>query len=297
MMTFQQLMARFPDEDACRKFLFERRWPDGVVHCPRCGKSETVYALKAFPWRWECSNPECRSGNAYRFSLLVGTIFENTKHPLVTWFKVLYTILQSKKGVSSRQLRRMFFGETSSLHTAWYMGHRLRAAMRDPGFKQLMGIVEVDETYIGGKNKNRHANKKQSGRGPLHKITVIGAISRKGNVTCQIIEDTSLETMSRFVRKAVSDRVSLVATDEGAGYQKLDQAFPHGTVDHKAREYVRGEIHTNNIESFWALLKRGIIGTYHNVSKKYLPLYLAEFQFRHNNRRDADIFGKAVAEA
>jgi hypothetical protein len=116
-------------------------------------------------------------------------------------------------------------------------------------------------------------------------IAVIGAISRKGNVTCQIIGDTSTETMSRFVRKAVSDRVSLVATDEGAGYHKLYQAFPHKTVDHKALEYVRGQIHTNNIESFWALLKRGIIGTYHNVSKKYLPLYLAEFQFRHNHRK------------
>jgi hypothetical protein len=101
--------------------------------------------------------------------------------------------------------------------------------------------------------------------------------------------------MSRFVRKAVSDRVSLVATDESAGYQKLSQAFPHGTVEHKAHEYVRGEIHTNNIESFWALLKRGIIGTYHNVSKKYLPLYLAEFQFRHNNRDNADIFGETIA--
>jgi transposase-like protein len=277
MMTFQQFMASFPEEEACRRYLFERRWPDGRVRCPRCNKSETVYPLKKMPWRWECSNPECRSGNAYRFSLLVGTVFEDTKIPLVTWFKVLYAMLQSKKGISSRQVRRMFFGETSSLHTAWYVCHRLRAAMRDTDFVQLMGIVEVDETYIGGKNKNRHARKKQSGRGPLHKITVVGAIARKGNVTCAITEDTSIETMSRFVRKAVSDRVSLVATDEGAGYQKLSQIFPHGTVDHKAREYVRGEIHTNNIESFWALLKRGIIGTYHNVRKKYLPLYLADF--------------------
>ncbi len=259
MMTFQQLMARFPDEDACRKFLFERRWPDGVVHCPRCAKSETVYALKAFPWRWECSNPECRSGNAYRFSLLVGTIFENTKHPLVTWFKVLYTILQSKKGVSSRQIRRMFFGETSSLHTAWYMCHRLRAAMHDPDFKQLMGIVEVDETFIGGKDKNRHWNKKTHIKGGemSNKTTVIGAISRKGNVICKIIESTDTPTLDRFVRQAVADKVSLVATDEHSGYRLLSPTYPHQAVRHGRGEYVRGEVHTNNIESFWALLKRG----------------------------------------
>jgi transposase-like protein len=143
-------------------------------------------------------------------------------------------------------------------------------------------------------NRNRHWDKKQPGRGPSGKTTVIGAISRKGNVVCKIIEDTSMETMSRFVRNAVSDKVSLVATDEGAGYQKLHQAFPHDTVDHKAHQYVRGEVHTNNIESFWSLLKRGVIGTYHNVSKKYLPLYLNEFQFRHNNRKNPDIFGAAV---
>jgi hypothetical protein len=110
-------------------------------------------------------------------------------------------------------------------------------------------------------------------------------------------EDTSINTMTKFVRKAVSERVDLVATDEAMGYSRLDYMFEHGTVDHKAGEYVRGMVHTNNIEPFWSLLKRGVIGTYHNVSKKYLPLYLAEFQFRHNNRREADIFGKAIEGA
>jgi hypothetical protein len=293
MMTLKELMATFPTNDSCREFLMERRWPNGV-RCPRCGKSETVYKL-SLPWKWECSNKECRKGHAYRFSIISGTIFENTKYPLKTWFEVVWQMLNSKKGVSALQIQRQI--GCKSYETAWYMCMRLRGAMHDPDFRQLMGIVEVDETYIGGKNKNRHWEKKQGGRGPLHKIAVIGAISRKGSVVCQIIEDTSTETMSRFVRQMVSEKVDLVATDEGAGYQKPHQAFPHDTVDYKAREYVRGEVHTNNIESFWALLKRGVIGTYHNVSKKYLPLYLAEFQFRHNNRREADIFGKAIAGA
>jgi len=298
MKTFQQLMEQFATEDACREFLFWRRWPDGKPQCPRCKKSETVYNI-ALPWKWECSNPECRTGNAYRFSLYVGTIFENTKVPLLTWFKVLYTMLQSKKGVSARQIRRMFFGEQSSLHTAWYVCHRLRAAMYDPEFQQLMGIVEVDETYIGGKQENRHAKdrKKYRGRGAAHtgKMTVIGAISRKGNVVCKVIENTSQHTVNRFVHKIISDKVDLVATDEAAAYTWIGLNYRHLSVDHKAGEYVRGEVHTNNIESFWSLLKRGVIGTYHHVSKKYLPLYLAEFTFRHNHRKDEDIFGEAIA--
>jgi transposase-like protein len=293
MMTFQQFMATFPDEASCRQYLRDRRWPKGV-HCPRCG-NDKVYALKARPFNWVCK--KCDRKNPYRFSVLVGTVFENTNVPLVTWFKVLYAMLQSLKGISSRQIRRMFFGERSSLHTAWFVCHRLRAGMRDDDFKQLMGIVEVDEMGLGGKDKNRHWDKKQHVTGLSGKTTVIGAIARKGNVVCQIIENTDAATLNRFVRKAVSDKVDLVATDDHRGYNYLQAAggFPHETVKHSENEYVRGNIHTNNIESFRALFKRGVIGTYHNVSKKYLPLYLNEFQFRHNNRKNPDMFGEAIA--
>jgi transposase-like protein len=294
MMTFQQFMTTFPDETSCRQFLADRRWPTGIK-CPRCG-NEKVYALKARPFHWVCK--KC-SETPYRFSVLVGTVFENTNVPLVTWFKVLYTMLQSLKGVSSRQIRRMFFGERSSLHTAWYVCRRLRAGMRDDNFKQLMGIVEVDETYIGGKNRNRHWDKKQSGTGSAGKIPVIGAISRKGNVVCKMIENTDTATLDGFVRTAVSRRVDLIATDEHSGYRLLGLGgeqfgLPHKVIRHSGGEYVRGIVHTNSIESFWSLLKRGIVGTYHNVSKKYLPLYLNEFQFRQNNRKNPDIFGEAI---
>ncbi len=288
-------MATFPSEDACREFLFFRRWEDGKPRCPRCGKAETVYNI-ALPWKWECSNPECRTGNAYRFSLLVGTIFENTKYPLRVWFEVLWSMLNAKKGISAMQIQRQI--GAGSYKTAFYMCHRLRGAMHDPDFKQLMGIVEVDEAGIDGKDKNRHWDKRKHITGLSGKTTVIGAISRKGNVVCQMIERTDIQTLSSFVRKTVSDKVELVATDEHPGYHYLNAlGFNHEAISHSAGEYVRGKVHTNNIESFWALLKRGVIGTYHHVSKKYLPLYLAEFQFRHNNRREADIFGKAIEGA
>jgi transposase-like protein len=288
----RELMATFPNEDACKRYLKVRRWPDGVVKCPRCG-NDKVYNLKGRPWHWQCA--KC-SKSGYRFSVIAGTIFENTNYPLRTWFEVLWQILNSKKGVSAMQIQRQI--GSGAYRTAWYMCHRLRACMYDPDFQQLMGIVEVDETGFDGKDKNRHWDKKKHITGLSGKTTVIGAISRKGNVVCQVIERTDAATLNRFVRKAISDKVDLVATDEWGGYEHLREfGYRHETIAHSQGEYVRGEIHTNNIESFWSLLKRGIMGSFHHVSKKYLPLYLAEFQFRHNNRREADIFGKAIEGA
>jgi transposase-like protein len=294
-MTLADFDRIFPDEKACWNYLLLRRWPEGP-HCPRCDNAKLYECGPTRPWHWQCKKCGKDNRSPYRFSLKTGTIFEETKVALLTWYKVLYFMLASKKGISALQIHRMI--GSGSYRTAWYMCMRLRAAMKDPEFQQLMGIVEVNETAISGKDKNRHWNKKQHITGMSGKTTVIGAISRKGNVVCQIIESTDAKTLNRFVRKAVNEKVSLVATDEHGGYHYLNAlGYKHETVKHSQNEYVRGEIHTNNIESFWALLKRGIVGTYHNVSKKYLPLYFAEFQFRHNSRRESDIFGKAIEGA
>jgi len=181
-ITYGQFDAMFPNEEACWTYLMARRWPNGA-RCARCG-NEKVYASKARPWHWQCLKCGPKPRSPYRFSLKTGTIFEETKTPLLVWFKVLFLMLTSKKGMSALQIHRMLgFG---SYKTAWYMCMRLRAAMHDPEFQQLMGIVEVDETFIGGKERNKHASKRQHlGRGGVGKAEVISAIVRKGQCGLQ----------------------------------------------------------------------------------------------------------------
>jgi transposase-like protein len=286
-MTVPQFEKLFPNDESCKAYLTARRWPAGV-RCPRCTNGK-VYALPSRPFNWLCKNCDKRG---YRFSVLVGTIFENTNKPMNIWFKVIYLMLTSKKGISSLQIHRMMgFG---SYETALYMTHRVRAGLADPEFRKLMGIVEVDETYVGGKNKNRHADKRTEGTGSAGKEIVVGAAERKGNVVARVIARADSATLNAFVRAAVSDKVSLIATDENAAYNPLDKIFNHKSVNHSAGQYVDGVVHTQTIDSFWSLLKRGIMGSFHKVSRKYLPLYVAEFEFRYNNRNNPDIFGAAI---
>jgi hypothetical protein len=288
-MTEPQFEAAFPHEEACRAYLVARRWPNGV-HCPRCGFTD-VTRLKD-GWHWQCY--ECAPDTSYRFSHIAGTIFENTNKPLRDWFKVTHLMLTAKKGISSRQIGRyMGFG---SVKTAWGMGHKIRAALIERDMDKLGGIVEVDETWIGGKDHNKHVSKRGKGgkHAPSSKVPIIGAVQRKGNVVTRVLQFISKEDMQKFVRETVSEKVSLLATDEHRGYMGLNDKYPHETVMHSARQYVVGAVHTNTIEGFWSIFKRSIVGGYHKVSAKYLPLYIAECQFKYNNRFNDDIFGTAI---
>jgi transposase-like protein len=292
-MTIAQFEAQFPDEDACCAYLVAHRWPEGV-RCPRCG-SDKVSAVKTMEYKWQCYS--CSPDAGYRFSHLVGTIFENTNYPLRTWFRIMHMMLTSKKGISALQIHRTI--GTGSYQTAWSMCHKIRAALQKEDFNKLMGIVEVDETFIGGKAKNRHKDKRGGGDGTggigSGKTPVGGAVQRKGNVIARVLANVKGETLTNFVRESVSNKVSVLVTDQWRGYNQLAKEFPHKVINHAAGQYVVGAIHTNTIEGFWSIFKRGMVGTFHKVSKKYLSLYVAEFQFRYNNRQNDDIFGMAMA--
>ncbi len=289
-MTVAQFEAAFPNEDACDAYLVARRWPDGVV-CPRC-TSKRPYPLKTMKFKWEC--PDC-SDSGYRFSNIAGTIFENTNVNLRQWFRVIHLMLTSKKGISARQIHRyMGFG---SYKTAWYMCHRIRTALVEHAIDKLGGVVEVDETWIGGKDSNRHWDKKHHGKTGgkgSGKTPVIGAVERRGSVVVRVLSSMTARAAQEFVREVVSDKVSLLATDESRVYDGLRE-YPRRSVEHQAHEYVVGAVHTNTIEGFWSIFKRGVVGTFHKVSTKYLPLYVAEFEFRYNNRANPGIFDTTIA--
>jgi transposase-like protein len=294
MQTIDAFDKEFHDEEACKNFLVSMRWPDGV-RCPRCESKERIYALKARPFHWVCCNKGCGERRGYRFSVITKTIFENTKIPLKLWFKVAFLILTAKKGISALQVHRVIFGEesTHAYHTSWYVCMRWRAAMKGD-VMPLSGIVEIDETFVGGKEANKHKSKRHGKTGSYGKVAVIGAIARKGMVVAKVIENTDTATLDSFVRRTVSKDVKLVATDEHSGYRLLGADMDHRVVRHSQGEYVVGTTHTNSIESFWSLFKRGIIGSYHKVSKQYLPLYVNEFAWRFNNRKNPVMFADLI---
>src|SRR6266851_2665696 len=229
-MTCAQWEKAFPDEDACCAYLVGHRWPKGIA-CPRCGNVK----VKAHgTMRWNCLCNECSpSETNYRFSHITGTIFENTNKPLRQWFRVIHLMLTSKKGISALQVYRyMGFG---SYKTAWYMCHRVRAGLANEDFRKLMDIVEVDETFVGGLAKNKHIDKRGKGGGTgglgSGKTPVVGAVQRKGKVVARVISSVDAATLKSFVRGAVSEKVSLLCTDQWVGYRGLGGEFPHGVIN------------------------------------------------------------------
>jgi IS1 family transposase len=249
-LTAAQFEKLFPDETACCAYLVARRWPEGVC-CPRCGNPDLYDASSYKSFHWQC---RACAPDGYRFSVIAGTIFENTNKPLRDWYRVIHLMLVSKKGMSALQLYRyMGFG---SYKTAWLMCHKVRTALMED-IDKLGGIVEVDETFVGGLAKNRHWDKRGGGGGTggigSGKTPIVGAVSRKGNVVARVVANVNSATLTAFVREAVSHKVSLLCTDAYPGYNTLDKDYPHATVDHARGQYVIGAIHTQTIEGFWSI--------------------------------------------
>jgi len=275
-----QVLDFFKNEETCIQYLADQRWGEKPC-CPHCGNTKAWKTNRGYT----CAAKECSK----KFSVTTGTIFENTKLSLRLWFATIYLCTAHKKGISSLQLSRDL---NITQKTAWFLLHRVREMLNNNKPEYLNGTVEVDETYVGGKSKNKHVSKRipnSQGRSGNGKTAVIGLLERNGNVKTFVIKDTEANTLQPIMLAHVSPDATVV-TDAYRSYNGLNAVYNHVTVKHTENNYITvGEDHTNNIEGYWSLLKRGIIGIYHYVSPKHLHRYCNEFGFRYNTRKVSDV--------
>jgi transposase-like protein len=270
-VNLPKLIEDFGSEDRCRAYLEGLRWPDGL-ECPRC-LGKTISRIRERN-QFDCDS--CR----YQFSATAGSTFHDTHLPLWKWFLAVYLVCESKKGISSMQLKRTL---GVSYKTAWYLSHRIRDAMGSVEESPLVGVVEVDETLIGGKVEGKGQGYREN------KSVVIGAVQRGGKIRLRVIPNTRRHHVMDFIEANVD--AAVVYTDELKSYERaIDPETIHETVTHSEGEYVRGGVHTQGVESVWSLFKRSIIGSYHRLSVKHLPAYLDEMEFRFNNRDNPFLF-------
>ena len=286
------------NDDEYRVFLEKMRWPDGPI-CPKCGeakpytitrKSRTKNAVRSLY--------KCRACKR-QFTATVGTIFEDSKIPLKKWLAAIFLVCSSKKSISAHQLHRLL---GIAYKSAWFMCHRIREATKDKDFPKLTGIVEADETYIGGRTRRGHKvhheriqdeiemgiRPKPARKPPYQdKTPVFGMIERDGTVRTMVVDDTTGGTLRPIMTNMIDLNNARLITDGHPAYRRMKDYLPHEVIDHGI-EYVRGDVHTQSIENYWSLLKRGVYGVFHHVGDGYLPMYLAEFEYRFNRRKMSD---------
>ena len=278
-MNLVTLIDRYNCDTKCREVLEDLRWPSGVA-CPRDGNLSVV---EIDDGKWQCRS--CR----YQFTVTAGTIMHDSHLALRKWFLAIYLMCESKKGISANQMKRTL---GVSYQTAWHLCHRIRAAMGNDTLTgpTLLGVVEVDETLVGGKAKGKGRAYKDN------KTWVAGTIQRGGKVRVERVPDIRKDTLHGFIRRNIRDGAEAIYTDEFKSYLGIaDDDTRHETVNHSAEQWVVGDVHTNSIEGVWSLFKRSIVGTFHKISAKHMDLYLEELEWRFNNRDNPHIFRDTLA--
>lgn len=277
-MALLEMLQKYGTDEKCREILTRLRWPEGV-RCLRCGDNDRICYLESRK-QFECGS--C----GYQFSVTTGTVFNDTHLPLEKWFAATYLLCEAKKGMSACQVQRTL---GMSYKTAWYLCHRIRHAMMQTDRPMLSGKVEMDETFVGGVNRNRGKDQRWA-----NKEVVIGIRQRGGELRFFHADDVKSGTLRKFIQENISEDVDVLFTDDYNAYKsaakELRKDGRHKTIRHKLKIYVKGDIHTNTIESAFSLLKRGVVGTWHKISAKHLASYLQEMEFRFNRRNRSNLF-------